>query len=95
MAAEFFPGYRWTGPDPECVRGVGEQALAARSDGTVIGLIGPWPDSSGFAPGKLTMRFGVGGNHSRRGECLVWWGLPGVRRCAEGGSCVAEETFQS
>src|SRR5690349_24730632 len=30
MAAKFFTGLRLDGPDPECVRGFGEQALAAR-----------------------------------------------------------------
>jgi MoaA/NifB/PqqE/SkfB family radical SAM enzyme len=36
MAAKFFTGLPLDGPDPECVRGFGEQALAARSDGTAI-----------------------------------------------------------
>ncbi|GAA5145512.1 mycofactocin radical SAM maturase [Pseudonocardia eucalypti] len=36
MAAKFFTGLPLDGPDPECVRGFGEQALAARSDLTVI-----------------------------------------------------------
>ena len=31
MAAKFFTGLPLDGPDPECVRGFGEQALAARS----------------------------------------------------------------
>jgi mycofactocin biosynthetic radical S-adenosylmethionine protein MftC len=30
MAAKFFTGLPLDGPDPECVRGFGEQALAAR-----------------------------------------------------------------
>jgi radical SAM protein with 4Fe4S-binding SPASM domain len=36
MAAKFFTGLPLDGPDPECVRGFGEQALAARSDATLI-----------------------------------------------------------
>ncbi|MGE3285223.1 MAG: mycofactocin radical SAM maturase [Pseudonocardia sp.] len=36
MAAKFFTGLPLDGPDPECVRGFGEQALAARSGETVI-----------------------------------------------------------
>src|SRR5688572_17597449 len=32
MAAKFFTGLPLDGPDPECVRGFGEQALAARDD---------------------------------------------------------------
>ena len=36
MAAKFFTGLPLDGPDPECVRGFGEQALAARGDGHVI-----------------------------------------------------------
>jgi mycofactocin radical SAM maturase len=34
MAAKFFTGLPLDGPDPECVRGFGEQALAARSTDT-------------------------------------------------------------
>jgi mycofactocin radical SAM maturase len=36
MAAKFFTGLPLDGPDPECVRGFGERALAARSDATAI-----------------------------------------------------------
>ena len=36
MAAKFFTGLPLDGPDPECVRGFGEQALAARSADTSI-----------------------------------------------------------
>ena len=36
MAAKFFTGLPLDGPDPECVRGFGEQALAARAATTVI-----------------------------------------------------------
>ena len=36
MAAKFFTGLPLDGPDPECVRGFGEQALAARSADTPI-----------------------------------------------------------
>jgi hypothetical protein len=36
MAAKFFTGLPLDGPDPECVRGFGEQALAARGADTVI-----------------------------------------------------------
>jgi radical SAM protein with 4Fe4S-binding SPASM domain len=36
MAAKFFTGLPLDGPDPECVRGFGEQALAARSADTTI-----------------------------------------------------------
>ncbi|MBV9315213.1 MAG: mycofactocin radical SAM maturase [Pseudonocardia sp.] len=36
MAAKFFTGLPLDGPDPECVRGFGEQALAARSPDAVI-----------------------------------------------------------
>jgi hypothetical protein len=35
MAAKFFTGLPLDGPDPECVRGFGEAALAARDAGTV------------------------------------------------------------
>jgi radical SAM protein with 4Fe4S-binding SPASM domain len=36
MAAKFFTGLPLDGPDPECARGFGEQALAARDSSTVI-----------------------------------------------------------
>ena len=36
MAAKFFTGLPLDGPDPECVQGYGEQALAARSADTAI-----------------------------------------------------------
>ena len=36
MAAKFFTGLPLDGPDPECVRGYGEQALAARTDAVAI-----------------------------------------------------------
>ncbi len=36
MAAKFFTGLPLDGPDPECVRGFGEQALAARDGSTAI-----------------------------------------------------------
>jgi mycofactocin radical SAM maturase len=36
MAAKFFTGLPLDGPDPECVRGFGEQALAARADDHVV-----------------------------------------------------------
>jgi radical SAM protein with 4Fe4S-binding SPASM domain len=36
MAAKFFTGLPLDGPDPECVRGFGEQALGARDASTVI-----------------------------------------------------------
>jgi hypothetical protein len=36
MAAKFFTGLPLDGPDPECVRGFGEQALAARDESTVV-----------------------------------------------------------
>jgi radical SAM protein with 4Fe4S-binding SPASM domain len=36
MAAKFFTGLPLDGPDPECVRGFGEQALAARSGEVAI-----------------------------------------------------------
>jgi hypothetical protein len=36
MAAKFFTGLPLDGPDPECVRGFGEQALAARSADTAV-----------------------------------------------------------
>jgi hypothetical protein len=36
MAAKFFTGLPLDGPDPECVQGYGEAALAARDGGTVM-----------------------------------------------------------
>jgi mycofactocin radical SAM maturase len=36
MAAKFFTGLPLDGPDPECVRGFGEQALAARDADTLV-----------------------------------------------------------
>jgi mycofactocin radical SAM maturase len=36
MAAKFFTGLPLDGPDPECVRGLGEQALAARDAATAV-----------------------------------------------------------
>jgi hypothetical protein len=36
MAAKFFTGLPLDGPDPECVFGHGEQALAARAPGIRI-----------------------------------------------------------
>jgi hypothetical protein len=35
MAAKFFTGLPLDGPDPECVQGLGETALAARDAGLV------------------------------------------------------------
>jgi hypothetical protein len=40
MAAKFFTGLPLDGPDPECVFGHGEQALAARSTGIRIPALG-------------------------------------------------------
>jgi len=40
MAAKFFTGLPLDGPDPECVFGYGEQALAARSPGVRIPVLG-------------------------------------------------------
>jgi mycofactocin radical SAM maturase len=62
MAAKFFTGLPLDGPDPECVRGFGEQALAAR-DGAV-----PLPksevDHSRSAPrktrGPVPVTIGIG-----------------------------------
>ena len=62
MAAKFFTGLPLDGPDPECVRGFGEQALAAR-DGA-----GQRPrsdvDHSRSAPrnsrGPVAVRIGIG-----------------------------------
>jgi len=42
MAAKFFTGLPLDGPDPECVRGFGEQARAARADAA-----GPLPQPAG------------------------------------------------
>jgi hypothetical protein len=36
MAAKFFTGLPLDGPDPECVRGFGEQALAARDEALAV-----------------------------------------------------------
>ena len=36
MAAKFFTGLPLDGPDPECVRGFGEQALAVRDISAVL-----------------------------------------------------------
>jgi mycofactocin radical SAM maturase len=59
MAAKFFTGLPLDGPDPECVRGFGEQALAARSESTVIprsdvdhSRRGPVPVTIGRRPDK-------------------------------------------
>ena len=45
MAAKFFTGLPLDGPDPECVRGFGEQALAARDGarGAPEVRCGPFP----------------------------------------------------
>jgi len=48
MAAKFFTGLPLDGPDPECVRGFGEAALAARGDATPPR---PSPDHS-HRPGR-------------------------------------------
>jgi len=45
MAAKFFTGLPLDGPDPECVLGHGEAALAASSPGGVT-LPRPYPDHS-------------------------------------------------
>ncbi len=59
MAAKFFTGLPLDGPDPECVRGFGEQALAARDGSTVIprsdvdhSRRGPVPVTIGRRPDK-------------------------------------------
>ncbi len=36
MAAKFFTGLPLDGPDPECVRGFGEEALAGRDESDTI-----------------------------------------------------------
>jgi mycofactocin biosynthetic radical S-adenosylmethionine protein MftC len=46
MAAKFFTGLPLDGPDPECVRGYGEAALAVSQDGAVAGLPRPAVDHS-------------------------------------------------
>ena len=63
MAAKFFTGLPLDGPDPECVRGFGEQALAARSAEAAV----PRSDvdhSRSRSPGSLTL----GGGRTRRCE---------------------------
>jgi mycofactocin radical SAM maturase len=58
MAAKFFTGLPLEGPDPECVRGFGEQALAARDPATVIPRSGV--DHSRPAPRNGSARNGRG-----------------------------------
>ncbi|MBO0873239.1 MAG: mycofactocin radical SAM maturase [Pseudonocardia sp.] len=50
MAAKFFTGLPLDGPDPECVRGFGEQALAARTAETAVPR--SEVDHSRSAPGR-------------------------------------------
>ena len=40
MAAKFFTGLPLAGPDPECVLGHGERALAARGDAADSAAVG-------------------------------------------------------
>jgi mycofactocin biosynthetic radical S-adenosylmethionine protein MftC len=47
MAAKFFTGLPLDGPDPECVRGLGEQALAERGDAAL-----PKPSQDHSRPGR-------------------------------------------
>ena len=55
MAAKFFTGLPLDGPDPECVRGYGEAALAAR-DGSTVMPDGQLDDShSGPVRGQPTL----------------------------------------
>ncbi len=62
MAAKFFTGLPLDGPDPECVRGFGEEALAARDTATVIPR--SEVDHSRSAPrnsrGPVSVTIGVG-----------------------------------
>jgi mycofactocin biosynthetic radical S-adenosylmethionine protein MftC len=46
MAAKFFTGLPLDGPDPECVHGHGEAALAAARDGGTIAAPRPGADHS-------------------------------------------------
>ena len=58
MAAKFFTGLPLDGPDPECVQGYGEPALAARSADAAIPQLGrrPLPRRDGRnAPVPLTL----------------------------------------
>ena len=55
MAAKFFTGLPLDGPDPECVQGYGEAALAAR-DGSTVMPNGQLDDShSGPVRGQPTL----------------------------------------
>jgi mycofactocin radical SAM maturase len=64
MAAKFFTGLPLDGPDPECVRGFGEEALGGRGDGALPKPEGdhshrispPRPRTSKPVPITLTMR---------------------------------------
>jgi mycofactocin radical SAM maturase len=47
MAAKFFTGLPLDGPDPECVKGFGELALAGRTEGTAL----PKPSGDHSRPG--------------------------------------------
>jgi hypothetical protein len=55
MAAKFFTGLPLDGPDPECVLGHGEDALAARGDS---GAPRPSPDHS-IRPRKVAIALGT------------------------------------
>ena len=66
MAAKFFTGLPLDGPDPECVRGFGEQALAARSADAAIPRSDV--DHSRSAPGTRTPKAPVPLTLARRGR---------------------------
>jgi radical SAM protein with 4Fe4S-binding SPASM domain len=68
MAAKFFTGLPLDGPDPECVRGFGEQALAARAADAAVSrtrarqaVRDMFPPPREYVPGARAVKFGRGG----------------------------------
>ena len=64
MAAKFFTGLPLDGPDPECVKGNGERALA------LVGADKPKPDKDHSRRGRKTERVPV----------AIGWGPPEPER---------------
>lgn len=76
MAAKFFTGLPLAGPDPECVRGLGEEALKARDETTAVPRSGVVDHSHRTSPPRPRGPIPI--TLSRRRP-----GLPPISECAE------------
>ena len=78
MAAKFFTGLPLDGPDPECVRGFGEQALAARDGSTADPEVGRRPLPLGAARTRAApSRSTIGRRPDKACDTSPLAGMPG------------------